>query len=343
MKKIKFFLAVIFLLLYIIIVGRIEGSGAVRWEESMSDVIRQRSENWLDPAVSARISCHEMTWVGGRESRSLRTGGDLYFHQTPRGGSTLHCHDFSEIVLVNSGGVVHRVNGDRQRLTAGNIVFMRPDDIHGFLPDGVFDKAEIVLIDFDLELFLSLSVYLENDAFLQQLTAPVLPPQFKLDPAATGSLYSRLLKLNSPSVPPQLRKIKLKILLGELYSRFFIDEVNLLSEAQVPAWLEDLCAAMRHEENFRGGIHRMQQLACRTPGHLCKSFRKYLRRTPTEFLNELRLNAAARRLADTREDILEIAGELNFQSVSQFYHLFKAYYGMTPAAFRKFHAGERGF
>lgn len=87
----------------------------------------------------------------------------------------------------------------------------------------------------------------------------------------------------------------------------------------------------------------MQQLACRTPGHLCKSFRKYLRRTPTEFLNELRLNAAARRLADTREDILEIAGELNFQSVSQFYHLFKAYYGMTPAAFRKFHAGERGF
>ena len=33
----------------------------------------------------------------------------------------------------------------------------------------------------------------------------------------------------------------MKILLGELYSRFFIDEVNLLSEAQVPAWLEDLC------------------------------------------------------------------------------------------------------
>lgn len=309
----------------------------------MSEVARQRSEGWLDPSISARISCHEMTWVDGNEFRYLQTAGDLYFHQTPRSGTLPHCHDFSEIVLVNSGGVIHRVNGDRQRLTAGALVFMRPDDVHCFLPDGRFGQVEIVLLDFDLELFLSLSVYLENDAFLQQLTAPVLPPQFKLEPAATSSLYSQLLKLNSPAVSPQLRKIKLKILLGELFSRFFIDEVNLLSEAQVPDWLEDLCAAMRQEENFKGGIRRMQKLACRTPGHLCKCFQKYLRKTPTDFINELRLNHAARRLTDTNEDILEIAENLNFQSLSQFYHLFKAYYGTTPAAFRKLHAGEQKF
>lgn len=309
----------------------------------MSEIARQKSEGWLDPVVAARISCHEMTWVDGQEFRYLQTGGDLYFHQTPRSGTLPHCHDFSEIVLVNSGGVIHRVNADRQRLTAGALVFMRPDDVHCFQPDEHFDKVEIVLLDFDLELFLSLSIYLENDAFLQQLTAPVLPPHFKLDPAGTSSLYSRLLKLNSPSVSPQMRRIKLKILLGELFSRFFIDEVNLLQEAQVPDWLEDLCTAMRREENFKGGIRRMQKLACRTPGHLCKSFQKYLHKTPTDFINELRLNYAARRLVDTDEEILTIAGELHFQSLSRFYHLFRSYYGMTPAAFRKLHAADREF
>ncbi len=309
----------------------------------MNEISRQKSEGWLDPAISARITCHEMTWSAGREFRLIQAGGDLYFHQVPRSGTTPHCHDFSEIVLVNSGSLIHKVNGDRQELTSGDIVFMRPDDVHAFVPDGRSDKFEVVLLDFDLELFLSLSVYLENDAFLQQLTASVLPPSFKLDPAASAQLYSRLLKLNSPSIPPHLRKIKLKILLGELYSRFFIDEVNLLSEAQVPDWLEDLCAVMRQERNFMGGVKRMQKLAYRTPGHLCKSFQKYLGKTPTDFINELRLGYAARLLADTHQEITGIADELNFQSLSRFYHLFKKYYGVTPAAYRKLRVGQRHF
>jgi len=304
---------------------------------------RQKSEGWLDPALNARITCHEISWTKEKEFRFMQAGGDLFFHQIPQTGTTPHCHDFSEIILVNSGGLTHKVNGGCQRLTAGSLVFTRPDDMHSFLPDGDFEKVEIVLLDFDLELFLKLSVYLENDAFLQQLTAPVLPPSFSLDPTSTSSLYAKLLKLNTPAVSPQFRKIKLKILLGDLYSRFFIDELNLLSEHQIPDWLVTLCAAMRKEENFCAGIERMQKLAYRTPGHLCKSFQRYLGKTPTDFINELRLNYAARLLSDTHEDIIIIADRLNFQSLSRFYHLFKQHYGLTPAAYRKLHAGERNF
>ena len=309
----------------------------------MQEVFRQKSENWLDPAISARISCHEFTWVEGSDLRSSPTGGDLYFHQLPLTGTSLHCHDFSEIVLVNSGGLIHLVNGDHQHLEAGTIVFMRPDDEHSFMPDGRSDKAEVVLLDFDLELFLSLSIYLENDTFLQQLTASVLPPSFQLDPASATALYSRMLTLNSPSLPPHLRKARLKILLGELYARFFIDEVILLSESQVPDWLEELCAQMRREENFKGGVERMQRLACRTPGHLCKCFKRYLGKTPTDFVNELRLSHAARELADSGGDILSIADELGFQSLSHFYRLFKERYGVSPAVYRRMRTGERKF
>ncbi len=302
---------------------------------------RQKGDGWLDPAVCGRISCHEITWTQEKDFHFIQAGGDLYFHRIPQKGTTLHCHDFSEIIFVNSGGTVHRVNGERQRLSAGSLVFMRPDDVHGFAPDGEFEQVEIVMLDFDLELFLSLSIYLENDMFLQQLTAPVLPPSFKLDPSASNSFYTRLLKLNNTSMSPPLRKIKLKILLGDLYARFFIDETNLLSEALVPDWLENLCTQMRREENFTVGLERMQKLACRTPGHLCKSFQKYLGKTPTEFINELRINHAARLLADTDEDILTIADKLNFQSLSRFYHLFRKHYGLAPAAYRKLHAPER--
>jgi len=302
---------------------------------------RQISEGWLDPVLNARITCHEITWIQEDKFHSMQVGGDLFFHRIPQTGTWPHCHDFAEIILVNSGGLLHNVNGDRRRLAAGDLVFMRPDDVHGFAPAEEFAKAEIVLLDFDLELFLSLSVYLENDAFLQQWTAPVLPPSFKLDPVATDALYARLLKLNTPAESPQQRRIKLKILLGDLYSRFFIDEINLLSESHVPDWLEKLCTVMRREENFRAGVERMQKLACRTPSHLCKSFRRYLGKTPTDFINELRINHAARLLADGREEITEIAARLRFRSLSRFYALFKRYYGLSPAAYRRRRGGRQ--
>lgn len=307
------------------------------------EATRQNSENWLDPNLSARISCHELNWTNNRRFNCMQTGGSLFFHQIPYSGTMLHTHDFSEILLVNNGSVVHHVNGEKQLLMAGDICFLRPDDEHGFLPNDKKEQCEIVMLDFDLELFLSLSIYFENDDFLKQLTAPVLPPCFRVDPNTTNQLYNRLLKLNTLALSPLLRKIQLKILLGELFSKFFINESILISESQIPDWLENLCIMMKKEENFIIGLPKMQKLACRTPGHLCKSFQKYLNKTPTEFINELRISHAAFLLDDERSEIAEIAERLNFQSLSRFYHLFKAYHGMSPAAYRKLHAGNRKF
>jgi AraC family cel operon transcriptional repressor len=87
----------------------------------------------------------------------------------------------------------------------------------------------------------------------------------------------------------------------------------------------------------------MQKLAGRTPGHLCKVFRKHLRKTPTDYINELRINHAASMLADTHDEIVAIADELNFQSLSRFYSLFRKTYGISPAAYRRLHLNNKHF
>lgn len=92
---------------------------------------------------------------------------------------------------------------------------------------------------------------------------------------------------------------------------------------------------MKTPENFIPGLKRMQQLSGYTPEYLCKVFRKHLDRSPTEFINELRINHAARLLADSGESIAELAYRLNFQSLSRFYHLFRKQYSSTPAEYRK--------
>ena len=291
--------------------------------------------NYVDAATGANISFHSIHWNRGSKQSSIPTGGNLVFHTIPVKGTRQHTHEFAEVILILSGSIRHVVNGEPCKLHAGNLVFIRPSDVHCFQP---IDRTpcELVNFAFSLELLLSLSKYVENDSFMHRFTAPVLPPSFELSRADADEMGSQLLRLNSGGLEPiSVTKIKIKIILADLFTKFFLEETYILQEQQIPDWLEELCIEMQHPENFIKGLKRMQKISCCTPEHLCKSFRKYLNRTPTEFINELRINYAARQLIESRDEIMGIAIDLNFKSLSRFYHLFKKYYGVSPAKYRR--------
>ena len=177
-------------------------------------------------------------------------------------------------------------------------------------------------------------------ALLQFLTI-WLPSVFRLPESRMNELSLELLSLNAQGISPAVRKIRFKVLLANLFTRFFLPRESA-GGADAPEWLESLCEKMRTPENFIPGLKRMQQLSGYTPEYLCKIFRKHLGRTPTEFVNELRINYAARMLADSNESIAELAYRLNIQSLSRFYHLFRNQYSCTPAEYRRrAHAARR--
>jgi AraC family cel operon transcriptional repressor len=290
-------------------------------------------DNFIEETIGASVSFHSVTWNRGRTPALIPSGGNINYHSLPMSGTAPHSHEFAEIILVLNGKIYHRANGERQLLTQDSLVFVRPTDIHGFEP-AEESPCEMIFLAFQLELFLTLSRYLEEDTFLQKFTASVLPPTFLLDGHEANELSTRMLSINTAGLTPSARKIKIKILLADLFTQYFLDENYTLTEQRVPDWLDELCQKMRSPENFIKGLKRMQKLACCTPEHLCKSFRRYLDKSPTEFINELRINYAARLLADSNEEIGAISYDLNFQSLSRFYHLFKKYYGVSPAKYR---------
>jgi len=92
---------------------------------------------------------------------------------------------------------------------------------------------------------------------------------------------------------------------------------------------------MMKRENFVEGMDAMMRLAGKSEEHVSRSCRKYLHKSPTEFINELRLEHAARAVAFTGEKIVDISDDVGFESLSHFYHLFKKAYRVSPMAFRK--------
>lgn len=69
--------------------------------------------------------------------------------------------------------------------------------------------------------------------------------------------------------------------------------------------------------------------------HFFKSWKKCFNVTPTQYINDLRLEAAARRLKESNLPISEIIREVHFAGEYMFYRCFRRKYGMTPAAYRK--------
>jgi AraC family cel operon transcriptional repressor len=63
-------------------------------------------------------------------------------------------------------------------------------------------------------------------------------------------------------------------------------------------------------------------------------FKKHFNQTPTEYVNELRLNYSANMLITTDENIPYISMDSGYENLSHYYHLFKNKFGMTTKEFR---------
>ncbi|MFP4069781.1 MAG: helix-turn-helix domain-containing protein [Opitutales bacterium] len=73
---------------------------------------------------------------------------------------------------------------------------------------------------------------------------------------------------------------------------------------------------------------------------LSRLFHESLGITFSDYLNELRLSEARRRLAEGSDRITEIAYSSGYQSLSQFNRRFKAAEGLSPGQYRKRFAGS---
>lgn len=297
--------------------------------------VELKTDEHIHASTGSSVSFHLIKWNKGLEPFSVKAGGNINYHSLPIGRTTEHTHEFAEIFLVLSGKIGHFANGELTEVGAGSLVFVRPTDYHCF--EYIENEScELVNFSFSLDLLLDLSRYLGNDFFMKRFTAPPLPPLFKLSSTEADRIAHMLLNINAETskVSVDVARIKVKAVLAELFIKYFLEEYNSQAFSDIPEWLDKLCLEMKRPENLSGGVKKMQVLAPCTPEHLCKVFRKHLSMTPTDFMNEQKLNYAAKRLSDSDDKIYSISLDLGFKSLSRFYNIFRKHYGVSPARYR---------
>ncbi len=249
-----------------------------------------------------------------------------YVNESP---SEPHRHDFHEFFWVEEGEGVHWINGQSLPLKVGDLVLIRASDEHTFSATRNAGRLRIVNFAF----FTSLWSYVRKRYFAARrifFSEAELPLRsYQLDRFQLTSVRNATYALRSG------RRDRLAVEL------FLLNILEILGGMQVqpgatpvPDWIRTACSAISRERNFAGGVPKLAKIAGRSQEHLAREFRRYLNKTPTDFINDARTSYAAEKLATSGDSILSITYDCGLDNLGHFYRLFHARFGCTPRAYR---------
>lgn len=239
-----------------------------------------------------------------------------------------HTHDFAEVFWIEQGTGQHDHGGVRRRFGPGTLVFVAANDVHAFAADGP-RGFRIVNVAFPVSTWRHLvRRYLGRDG--DWLAREPGARSFSLEP---GEL--------------EVVRIAARELLDGARDRFALERflMNLIhlvrrrapigASHHMPPWLRHAVARTREPSVLEGGVSGFVALCGRSAEHVARETRRWLGRSPTELVNDARMDQAAHMLANDDRSVVDVALSVGLSNVSHFYRLFRARFGLAPAAFRE--------
>lgn len=246
----------------------------------------------------------------------------FYFQRTSgrRLSSDLHCHTFYEFLYIVSGECVHEKNGIEDNVSAGDLIFIAPGSTHRFLSQS--DNSDVIALSVvrdEMLPFLGLYNDLCNKSFTQNLS--IEKSRILLEQC------ERITFENNDKYILQLRVILNQILIFGLEPKY--------KDTAVPAEFSTAIKKMEALENASEGISAFLRLSGYSHSQLCRLTKKYLGMTPTDYVNQIRMNHAYDMIVYSDKDYETICDSVGIESFSYFCKLLKEHFGCSASKLRK--------
>jgi len=256
----------------------------------------------------------------------------------------LHCHEFSEIVIITGGTGVHITGEASYELTVGDTFVIGGDRPHDYLNmdqlsliNILFDPSELPMSLGDLE---SLSGY---HALFTLEPASRQRHQFtsrlQLNPAEIGESLRLIDKLDSElaarrpgfQVMATVAMLELVTFLSRRFSKTHNPTSKTLIRVgeTISYMMRNIAKAVTLEELVTiSGMSRTNYM---------RTFEATMGTSPINYLIGLRIEEASRLLRSTDRSITEIAFDVGFSDSNYFSRQFRKLTGRSPREYRKRH------
>ena len=246
---------------------------------------------------------------------------------------------------ILKGDAVFSIDGDEFEIHEGQVAY---------IPEGCYLACYALSTEFSfISIRFTTTFRLENSDFLSEYFNI---PRLTLQPSEEILGYFMEVYHNATSKKAS-RMFRIRGNLELILAALVVDDPTISSDETHEPESNFSLASIRHRET-RSSIKsdpRIQVIVEYMVTHptepfnsssLCKLadisqstlqrlFKQHTGKTPREFIKELRMVTAARRLLVTDERISTIAYELGFENIPYFSKLFKSVYGVSPQLYRK--------
>ncbi len=255
----------------------------------------------------------------------------------------VHWHEEFEFNLVLSGEIEARIDGACYHLKAGDGIFINSNALHttcSLSPKGDAMQYSVLFLP-DFIAASNTSIFRTSIApiLLQsQLTAYPLYHTNEVHAAIINILHDIALLEKEKDRNTELELHINTCMLWMLLERLIVRSYEVKSPSYSAIHQERTKKMISYiQRNFRDKIVIDDIAACAgiSRSECFRCFRNQVRKKPIEYLNEYRLEQAARELVMSSKSISEISQECGFDHQSYFGKQFKAMYHITPLAYRR--------
>lgn len=252
-----------------------------------------------------------------------------------------HWHDEFEIIYMQSGRFLLKINMQEFALEAPAMAFVEPGAIHSLQ---MLDHPEESALVFDMKM-LSFEYF---DSVQYQVIRPILEgkihfpqifhPQDAGWPQAVEIYRGVFGQAGRTDMASRIRiKSCLYQLLALLYEQGWLRE-DQEEPREDPARLETMKKVLQEIHTNYGQrltLNALASMAGMNPQYFCRYFKRLTGKNTTAYLNEIRIDRAAELLVKSQDRIIDVAGVCGFENMGYFIKRFKEQKGSTPSEYRE--------
>jgi AraC family transcriptional regulator, L-rhamnose operon transcriptional activator RhaR len=264
----------------------------------------------------------------------------VVFNNEHHGRSSLHKHEFYEMVFISRGVALHSYENATQILTTGDFFIILPGEAHSYISthetslfNCLFTNGALEGLKDDIASLDELNWLLtggDRDSFEKVHARPA-------ECQAIQSDLQQLIweQLNQPA-GWQLKCKSLLVSLLVTYARLSTNH-RLMDHDSGTNFRKILKAVSYIEQNYRTElpVETLASEAGLSVSFFSRQFKAFLDTSPSEYARNFRIAKAAELLRRDNLSVAEIARELGYGDITLFSRQFRQVTGITPTGFRK--------
>jgi len=250
-----------------------------------------------------------------------------------------HYHEEMEVFYLLKGELVLQVGKVTYTLTAGDVYFVLPDEVHGlrsFSPD-----ARLRQIIFHKDAITMNPEHFFQKEFVKPLWEGKLrmPRYIKPDHSAYRDLLRCFEDLDGCRIfEPNYKGKRLALLVSMCTALLPCCQIMEGQERTPDPGNEAIKLSLRYLHNYYQEKVTLEKLANAVhlhPNYLCALFKEHTGERIFEYLTRIRIDSAAAILRKENVPVSKLAEKTGFTSESLFYQKFKQLMGVSPKTYRR--------